>query len=146
MPWRECRHSTDAAVALHYRLNANLLRRWVLSDYRIGCLGPIAKVHYFDEDGNETLYIGGSFAWRTNNPGNLTKPRAYLMKSAIGYAQRTSNAKSLFIIFPDRAAGQDAYQKLLKEVYGDSTIRGMITVYAPPSENDSGSQHRQCDA
>ncbi|MGC2960305.1 LysM peptidoglycan-binding domain-containing protein [Paraburkholderia graminis] len=94
-------------------------------------------VHYYDEDGNETLYIGGSFAWRTNNPGNLTKPRAYVMKSAIGYAQRTSNVKSLFIIFPDRAAGQEAHQKLLKEVYGDSTVRGMITVYAPPSENDT---------
>lgn len=94
-------------------------------------------VHYFDEDGNETLYIGGSFAWRTNNPGNLTKPRAYVMKSAIGYAQRTSNAKSLFVIFPDRAAGQEAHQKLLKEGYGDSTIRGMITVYAPPSENNT---------
>ncbi|RAS27795.1 LysM peptidoglycan-binding domain-containing protein [Paraburkholderia bryophila] len=94
-------------------------------------------VHYFDADGNETLYIGGSFAWRTSNPGNLTKPHAYVMKSAIGYAQRTSKAKSFFIIFPDRAAGQEAHQKLLKSVYGDSTIRSMITVYAPPSENDT---------
>jgi LysM repeat protein len=94
-------------------------------------------VHYFDEAGNETLYIGGSFAWRTNNPGNLTKPHSYVMKSAIGYAQRTSNAKSLFIVFPDRATGQAAHQKLLKDVYGDSTIRSMISVYAPPSENDT---------
>ncbi len=94
-------------------------------------------VHYFDEEGNETLYIGGSFAWRTTNPGNLTKPGGYVMKSAIGYAQRTSNSKVQFIIFPDRAAGQEAHQKLLKSVYGDSTIRGMITAYAPPSENDT---------
>lgn len=96
-------------------------------------------VHYFDEEGNETLYIGGSFAWRTTNPGNLTKPGGYVMSSAIGYAQRTENSKAQFIIFPDRAAGQEAHQKLLKSVYGDSTIRGMITAYAPPSENDTES-------
>ncbi|WP_321951193.1 LysM peptidoglycan-binding domain-containing protein [Paraburkholderia bannensis] len=94
-------------------------------------------VHYFDADGNETLYIGGSFAWRTTNPGNLTKPGGYLIKSAIGYAQRTKNSKGRFVIFPDRAAGQQAHQQLLKTVYGDSTIRSMITSYAPPSENDT---------
>lgn len=94
-------------------------------------------VHYFDADGNETLYIGGSFAWRMSNPGNLTKLGRYVMQTAIGYAQRTSNSKALFIIFPDRASGQLAHQKLLKEVYGDKTIRGMITAYAPPSENDT---------
>ncbi|WP_431823328.1 LysM peptidoglycan-binding domain-containing protein [Burkholderia sp. F1] len=94
-------------------------------------------VHYFDEEGNETLYIGGSFAWRTSNPGNLTKPSSYVMKSAIGYALRTSKSKVPFIIFPDRAAGQLAHQNLLREIYGDKTIRGMITQYAPPSENDT---------
>ncbi|KWK83877.1 hypothetical protein WM16_31625 [Burkholderia ubonensis] len=94
-------------------------------------------VHYFDADGNETLYIGGSFAWRTTNPGNLTKPGSYVMESAIGYAQRTSNPKSRFVIFSDREAGKRAHQKLLKEIYGDKTIRGMITIYAPPSENDT---------
>ncbi|MGV2292994.1 LysM peptidoglycan-binding domain-containing protein [Trinickia sp. YCB016] len=94
-------------------------------------------VHYFDEEDNETLYIGGSFAWRTSNPGNLTKPSSYVMKSAIGYALRTSKSKVPFIIFPDRATGQQAHQKLLKEIYGDKTIHGMITEYAPPSENDT---------
>jgi LysM repeat protein len=94
-------------------------------------------VHYFDADGNETLYIGGSFAWRTTNPGNLTKPGGYLIQSAIGYARRTKKSKAQFIIFPDRAAGQKAHQQLLKNVYGDSTIRSMITAYAPPSENDT---------
>ena len=94
-------------------------------------------VHYFDEEGNETLYIGGSFAWRTTNPGNLTRPGGYVIPSAIGYAQRTSKSKGRFIIFPTRAAGQEAHQRLLKSVYGDSTIRGMITAYAPPSENDT---------
>ncbi|WP_233853297.1 LysM peptidoglycan-binding domain-containing protein [Paraburkholderia sp. HD33-4] len=94
-------------------------------------------VHYFDENGNETLYIGGSFAWRTNNPGNLTKPTTYVMDGAIGYAQRTSTSKGRFVIFPDRATGMAAHQKVLKSVYGDSTIKGMITKYAPPSENNT---------
>lgn len=57
-------------------------------------------VHYFDENGDETLYIGGSFAWRTNNPGNMAKPGKRVVSTSIGYAQRTSNPKSLFLIFP----------------------------------------------
>ncbi|MFX1766901.1 LysM peptidoglycan-binding domain-containing protein [Paraburkholderia sp. A1RI-2L] len=96
-------------------------------------------VHYFDEEGNETLYIGGSFAWRTTNPGNLTKPGGYIISSAIGYAQRTASSRVQFVIFPDRAAGQEAHRNLLKTVYRDSTIRGMLTSYAPPSENDTES-------
>lgn len=94
-------------------------------------------VHYFDEDGSETLYIGGSFAWRTNNPGNVTKPTTYVMSGAIGYALRTSNSKVPFVIFPDRATGMAAHKNVLKSVYGDSSIKGMITKYAPPSENDT---------
>lgn len=94
-------------------------------------------VHYFDKDGYETLYIGGSFAWRTNNPGNLTKPGNYVMPDAIGYAQRTSKSQSLFVIFSDVAAGHRAHQNVVKRIYGNSTIAGMITKYAPPSENDT---------
>jgi hypothetical protein len=33
--------------------------------------GDKKTVHYFDENGEETLYIGGSFAGRTNNPGSF---------------------------------------------------------------------------
>lgn len=94
-------------------------------------------VHYFDEAGNETLYIGGSFAWRMSNPGNLTKPSSYVMLGAIGYAQRTSTSKGLFVIFADRETGKAAHKRVLKQVYGDKSIRGMITAYAPPNENDT---------
>ena len=51
-------------------------------------------VHYFDENGEETLYIGGSFAWRTNNPGNMAKPGKRIVSTSIGYAQRTSNPRT----------------------------------------------------
>jgi LysM repeat protein len=94
-------------------------------------------VRYFDKDGYETQYIGGSFAWRTNNPGNLIKPSSYVMQDAIGYAQRTSSSKSLFVIFPNRNAGHQAHLNVVKRIYRDSTVAGMITKYAPPSENDT---------
>ncbi|SEB21110.1 LysM peptidoglycan-binding domain-containing protein [Paraburkholderia sartisoli] len=94
-------------------------------------------VHYIDQDGNETLYIGGSFAWRTNNPGNLTKPGKYVMDDAIGYAARTSDSRTLFVIFRDRVAGARRHRALLKEIYGDKSVRGMITAYAPPTENNT---------
>jgi hypothetical protein len=83
---------------------------------------PEKTVHYFEENGEETLYIGGSFAWRTNNPGNLARPDKRIISTSIGLAQRMSNVKSLFLIFPDRATGDAERIKLLKEVYGDRTI------------------------
>lgn len=94
-------------------------------------------VHYFDENGEETLYIGGSFAWRTNNPGNMAKPGRRIVSTSIGYAQRTSNRKSIFLIFPDRATGDAERIRLLKEEYGDSSIAAMIERYAPRKENDT---------
>ena len=94
-------------------------------------------VHYFDENGDETLYIGGSFAWRTNNPGNMAKPGKRVVSTSIGYAQRTTNPKSLFLIFPDRATGDAERIRLLKEVYGDNSIASMIEAYAPRNENDT---------
>jgi hypothetical protein len=79
-------------------------------------------VHYFDENNEETLYIGGSFAWRMNNPGNLAKPGSRVIPGIIGYAQRTSKKSSIFCIFETPAAGEKARISLLKEVYGKSTI------------------------
>lgn len=65
-------------------------------------------VHYFGDDGEETLYIGGSFAWRMNNPGNMAKPSKRVVSNVIGYAQRTSSAKSIFLIFQDKDSGEKA--------------------------------------
>lgn len=94
-------------------------------------------VHYFDEDNEETLYIGGSFAWRMNNPGNLAKPGRRVIPGVIGYAQRTSSKNSLFCIFENPEAGEKARISLLKEVYGKSTIASMMEKYAPRPENDT---------
>lgn len=94
-------------------------------------------VHYFDQSGDETLYIGGSFAWRMNNPGNMAKPSKRVVSNVIGYAQRTSNPKSIFLIFQDKDSGEKARVSLLKEVYGKDTIASMMERYAPRSENDT---------
>jgi hypothetical protein len=93
-------------------------------------------VHYFDEQGNETLYIGGSFAWRTNNPGNIGKPGKRSVTTYIGMAQRTSKSKALFLIFPDKKTGDMERARVLKEAYGDSSIRNMMDYYAPVSDGN----------
>jgi LysM repeat protein len=93
-------------------------------------------VHYFDENNEETLYIGGSFAWRMNNPGNLAKPGRRVIAGIIGYAQRTSDPHSIFCIFGNREAGEKARISLLKEVYGKSTIAATMAKYAPKSDGN----------
>jgi hypothetical protein len=87
-------------------------------------------VHYFDEKGAETLYIGGSFAWRMNNPGNIGKPGKRVINTHIGLAQRTDEPY-LFLIFPDKKTGDMERARLLKDVYGKSTVSGMMESYAP---------------
>lgn len=93
-------------------------------------------VHYFDENNEETLYIGGSFAWRMNNPGNLAKPSRRVIAGIIGYAQRTSDPYSIFCIFENKEAGEKARIALLKEVYGKSTIASTMAKYAPKSDGN----------
>ncbi|WP_255992284.1 LysM peptidoglycan-binding domain-containing protein [Chitinolyticbacter albus] len=93
-------------------------------------------VHYIDENGEETLYTGGSFAWRFNNPGNIAKPGKRVISTVIGYGQRTSKS-GLFCIFPDPETGRNEKIKLIKEVYGNSTLSQMMYSYAPPNENDT---------
>jgi len=93
-------------------------------------------VHYFDEQGNETLYIGGTFAWRCNNPGNLGKPGKRVISTGIGYAQRLAEEPNLFLIFPDKETGEKEQARLLKEVYGKSSISEMMERYAPKKHHN----------
>jgi LysM repeat protein len=94
-------------------------------------------VHYFDENGEETLYIGGSFAWRMNNPGNVGKPGKRLISSAIGYAQRISSSPALFIIFPDKATGDKERIRLIRDEYGGVSIASMMEHYAPRKDHNN---------
>ncbi|QLI81299.1 LysM peptidoglycan-binding domain-containing protein [Chitinibacter fontanus] len=90
---------------------------------------------YTDKDGNITLYIGGSFAWRLNNPGNMAKPGKRKVNGVIGYAQRTSKS-GLFCIFESAEKGKEEKIRLIKEVYGDSTLSQMMYAYAPPEDSN----------
>lgn len=93
-------------------------------------------VHYFYENGKETLYIGGSFAWRTNNPGNMAKPGQRIVSTGIGFAQRIEKVKTLFLIFPDKETGDAERLRLLKEVYGKNSISEMMERYAPRKDHN----------
>ena len=75
--------------------------------------------------------VGGSRAWRNNNPGNLVRGPFAQGHGAIG-----SDAR--FAVFPDEETGMDALVALLQtNTYQNLTIREAMNHYAPPSENDT---------
>ncbi len=75
--------------------------------------------------------VGGSRAWRNNNPGNLVRGQFAQDHGAIG-------SDGTFAVFPDEGTGMDALVALLNtDTYQNLTIREAINRYAPPSENDT---------
>lgn len=93
------------------------------------------------EDGNEIIYtlrdgtkirkIGGSRAWRNNNPGNIINSKFAREHGAIGVGGR-------FAVFPDEETGMNAIKALLRtKNYASLTVGGAISRYAPPNENDT---------
>lgn len=82
-------------------------------------------------DGSYVGYIGGSRAWRNNNPGNIIK--SVNNSNKIGGDER-------FAVFKDYESGFDAIIKLLEgKTYSKLTLEAAITRYAPPVENDTES-------
>jgi hypothetical protein len=76
------------------------------------------------------IKIGGSLAWRANNPGNLrsAKTRVATLRGATGN----------FAIFPTMDAGREAQRALyLSGKYRDMKVRDAINLLTPPSENDT---------
>lgn len=73
--------------------------------------------------------VGGSLAWRANNPGNL---RASSTK--IG---SVSGAVGTFAVFASLAEGRAAQRSLYLSRYGDMKVRDAINKLTPPSENDT---------
>jgi hypothetical protein len=85
-------------------------------------------IEYYDAEGNKlATHAGGFKPWRNNNPGNLKGGAG-----AIGYDERG------FAIFPDMETGLKAKADLLRndQRYKDLTIKDMIPVYAPASDNN----------
>lgn len=73
--------------------------------------------------------VGGSLAWRANNPGNLrnASTKIGLVSGAVGY----------FAVFSTMDEGRSAQKELYINRYGAMKVRNAIDKLTPPSENDT---------
>ena len=77
----------------------------------------------------DVVNVGGSLAWRANNPGNLrgASTKIGTVKGGVG----------TFAVFATLADGRAAQKALYLDKYGDSTVTDAINKLTPPSENDT---------
>ena len=79
-------------------------------------------------------YRPGTRAWRNNNPGNLWDGLGAGKTKRIFPTLPVDEAG--YLIFPTAAAGRAALERDLSiKVDRGMTLRSLITMYAPPSEN-----------
>jgi hypothetical protein len=79
----------------------------------------------------DEVRVGGTKAWRNNNPGNIIGGAWANAHGAIGTAFDMA-------VFPDEATGAAAIPALLRTArYQAMTIREAISTYAPPRENNT---------
>ena len=77
----------------------------------------------------DVVKVGGSLAWRANNPGNLRSDKTEIAK--------TPGASGKFAVFENMAAGREAQKKLYVEKYGGQSVQDAVNKLTPPSENDT---------
>jgi len=83
-------------------------------------------VQYFDEKGNMTMRIGGTRAWRNNNPGNLVKS-SYSMSKKRGAIGKSGDSEHTYPIYPDYETGHQALVVMLRgSVYSPLTLRAAM--------------------
>ena len=88
-------------------------------------------VCYLMDNGDKIERIGGSIAWRNNNPGCIRYGNRSINMGAIGKANG-------FAIFPDEETGMNAIKSLLSsDAYRNLSITSAIYKYAPPHENNT---------
>ncbi|MEU0878260.1 hypothetical protein ABZ345_06645 [Lentzea sp. NPDC005914] len=73
--------------------------------------------------------VGGSLAWRANNPGNL--------RAAPTAIAKVPGASGTFAVFATMEDGRAAQRDLYVTTYGSRTVRKAIAKLTPPSENDT---------
>ena len=73
--------------------------------------------------------VGGSLAWRANNPGNL--------RGASTKIGSVTGAVGTFAVFATLDDGRAAQRALYLDKYGDMHVRDAINKLTPPSENDT---------
>ena len=78
---------------------------------------------------SDIVKVGGSLAWRANNPGNLRDASTKIgtVPGAVGY----------FAVFASLEDGRSAQRDLYVSKYGDMKVRDAINKLTPPSENDT---------
>jgi len=91
-------------------------------------------VKYIYSDGTDSFNIGGTRAWRNNNPGNIhcSDPVKEFLKSV-------GCDIDGFAIFPDYETGNWAMARLLRrwQRYKNLSIEKAIEVYAPPEDGNN---------
>ena len=90
-------------------------------------------------DNTQYKHVGGTRAWRNNNPGNIRMSDFSRRAGAIGEAGG-------FAVFPDEQTGQRAVKQLLRgRSYNNLTIANAVSRYAPPSENNTVAYQRSIE-
>jgi hypothetical protein len=119
---------------------------FIRAEFRVAKEGR--TVIYADEDGYMLARIGGSPAWRNNNPGNLEYGKFAQRNGAIGSDGR-------FAIFPDEETGRRAKEALINNNYADCSIREMLKGvfdqkgklikpgYAPKTDNNDPEEYAE---
>ena len=77
----------------------------------------------------QVVKVGGSLAWRANNPGNL--------RDASTKIGTVSGAVGSFAAFATLEEGRTAQRNLYLNTYGAMTVRNAINKLTPPSENNT---------
>jgi hypothetical protein len=83
----------------------------------------------------DKVKVGGSLAWRTNNPGNL--------RDAPTKIGTVPGAVGKFAVFASLEDGRAAQRNLYISQYGAMKVRQAINKLTPPTENDTESYLRQ---
>jgi hypothetical protein len=78
---------------------------------------------------DQSVKVGGSLAWRANNPGNL--------RDAPTKIASVSGAVGRFAVFASLADDRAAQRDLYLTKYGAMKVRAAINHLTPPSENDT---------
>ena len=77
----------------------------------------------------DLVKVGGTLAWRANNPGNL--------RNASAKIARVSGAVGKFAVFATLDDGREAQKNLYLKTYGGMKVRDAVAKLTPSSENDT---------
>lgn len=99
--------------------------------------GKGSRIIYHRNDGGKLIKIGGSPAWRNNNPGNVIKSPFARENGSIGYANK-------FAVFPDYETGRKAMARLLRGgKYRELSVFDAVAAYAPAKDKNNVVNYRK---